>query len=260
MNGINVGTTQYNDAHRRAEFWALVANTNYHVLLNTTVLPALSLSFGNGGTSGPGSNNNTNTLGITICGSVGVVQYTDMDNAIQALINGPLASQVNVGTFPLFLTSNVVMADPGTDITQNCCTLGYHGSFSVGSNLQIYSPFVLDTSGLFGGGDVTDLAHEIGEALDDPNGSNPTPMWGNIGQTVGQGQNNLEVGDPLSPGFGTATKTWTVGGSNNYVYHLQELTFFSWFFGNRSLGAGGKFSNNGSFKGNCIIFPPGGTN
>jgi hypothetical protein len=34
---------------------------------------------------------------------------------------------------------------------------------------------------------------------------------------------------------------------NNFDYHLQELAFFSWFYGGNSMGVGGKFSNNGTF-------------
>ena len=55
-------------------------------------------------------------------------------------------------------------------------------------------------------------------------------------------QNNLEVGDPLS-----GTNFSPIGGRNGYTYHLQELAFFSWFFGNPSLGIHGWDSNNGTF-------------
>jgi hypothetical protein len=35
---------------------------------------------------------------------------------------------------------------------------------------------------------------------------------------------------------------------NGFNYHPQEMAFFSWFFRQHpSLGAGGKFSNNGQF-------------
>ena len=44
---------------------------------------------------------------------------------------------------------------------------------------------------------------------------------------------------------------------NGYAYHVQELAFFSWFFGEPSLGAGGLFSNNGSFTRNALPCPPG---
>ena len=50
---------------------------------------------------------------------------------------------------------------------------------------------------------------------------------------------------------------------NGKSYQMQELGFFSWFFnrnGDPSIGAGGKFSANGTFSGSAKACPPGGTN
>jgi hypothetical protein len=54
---------------------------------------------------------------------------------------------------------------------------------------------------------------------------------------------NLEVGDPL-----TGIYIPTVTMPNGFTYHLQELAFFSWFYGAPSIGSGGLFSDNGTFK------------
>jgi hypothetical protein len=35
--------------------------------------------------------------------------------------------------------------------------------------------------------------------------------------------------------------------SNGYTYHLQELAMYSWFYGPPSIGAGKKFSDDGTF-------------
>ena len=123
-----------------------------------------------------------------------------------------------------------------------CCILGYHGAF--GFPVQTYAPLDFDTSGIFGGRieDTSIMAHEVGEWMDDPFGSNPTRAWGHVGQ-VGGRQNNREVGDPL-----TGTNIHTVTVPNGYTYHLQELSLFSWFYGAPSIGAGGLFSDNGTFK------------
>ena len=67
-------------------------------------------------------------------------------------------------------------------------------------------------------------------------------------------QSNLEVGDPLS---GTLIPIVTL---NGFHYHLQEMAFYSWFYGGTSLGAGGKYSSNGTFNGAAKLCPPGGTN
>jgi hypothetical protein len=248
MNGVSIGTTQYIDAFQRAEFWSLVQGTPYHLILNRTTLSSVALSFSPSGS--PGTNYPASEFGGCATGFVGVVNYTDMDNMIQALITGPLAPMVNAGTFPIFLTQDVVMADPGHSIFANCCILGYHGAFFSGPNLQIYSPFAIDTANVFGAPDVEILSHEMGEAINDPNGLNPTPLWGHIGQQPNC-QNNFEVGDPLT---GSASP-FVVGG-----YHLQELAFFSWFYGGPSLGSGGKFSDNNTFGGDAKACPPGGTN
>jgi hypothetical protein len=86
------------------------------------------------------------------------------------------------------------------------------------------------------------MSYEVAEWMDDPLGTNPTPAWGHVRQ-VGGCQNNLEVGDRLS---GTDIPTVTM--PNGFTYHLQELAFFSWFYGPPSIGSGGLFSDNGTFK------------
>jgi hypothetical protein len=68
---------------------------------------------------------------------------------------------------------------------------------------------------------------------------------------------DLENGDPLS---GTLFPTITM--ANGFGYHLQELAFLSWYYNAQStpsIGAGGKFSNNGTFNGPAKVCPPGGT-
>jgi hypothetical protein len=259
MNGVNVGTTQYIDAFQRAQFWSEVGGSGYHVVMNTSTLASQSLSFCANCPDGPGQNYDTHAL-FGACGFVGVVDVNDLNNAVVNLINGPLSGMINVGTFPIFVMKNIAMGAPGTNLFSNCCVLGFHNAFPVGTNTQIYSPFDLDTSGIFGPGYTSVMAHEIGEAYNDPLITNATPIWGNIGQTVGGCQGNLEVGDPLSPGFGTPTNPFIITGGNGLTYHLQELAFFSWFFGGPSTGTGGLFSNNGTFHGDHIPCPPGGTN
>ena len=249
MNGVNVGTTQYIDAFQRAEFWSLVQGTPYHLILNRTTLSSVALSFSPAGS--PGTNYPASEFGGCATGFVGVVNFTNMDNMIQALITGPLAPMVNAGTFPIFLTQ--VLADPGHSIFANCCILGYHGAF-FDPGLQIYSPFAIDTANVFGAPDVQILSHEMGEAINDPNGVNPTPLWGVLDSSRAARttlrlatRSHLAV---LRPGRRRLSSD-----------HLQELAFFSWFYGGASLGTGGKFSDNGTFGGDAKLpCPPGGTN
>lgn len=259
MNGVSIGNTQYIDAFQRAQFWSKVQGTPYHLILNQSSLGAQSLSFG----PGAGTNYAATEFVGGVCGNLGVVNTGNLDSLLQSLITGPLAAMVNAGTFPVFLTKDVVSAQTGITVADECCVLGYHSGLAVGLNLQIYSIFSIDSTGLFGPGYVSTLSHEIAEAVNDPDtlNFNLTPPWGNIGQTVGTCQNNLEVGDPLSPGFGTPTNEFVVVGGNGLTYDLQELAYYSWFFGSTPLGVGaggaGKYSDNGSFSHTAVLCPPG---
>jgi hypothetical protein len=167
------------------------------------------------------------------------------------------AAGATASQFPILLLYNVVMSAGAPTLT-NCCILGYHGATAGPPSGKTYSPMEFDQTGIFGPSvnDTSVAAHEIGEWMDDPYGKNPTPAWGGIGQVSGC-QSNLEVGDPLSGKMFPAVKM-----SNGFTYHLQELAFFSWFYNAQSdpsIGAGGKFSDNGTFKGPAKVCPPGGT-
>lgn len=258
MDGVSEGTTQYVDAFQRASFKTQVAST-YHTKLGAiTVKPAQTFTvpsgsgavfstsqFGNGG-CGPNKNP---------AGKFGIVNINALDKWVlgKAL---PTAS-ATASQFPILLLYNVVMS-VGAPTIANCCVLGYHGATAGPPSGKTYSPMEFDQTGIFktSVNDTSVAAHEIGEWMDDPYGTNPTPDWGGIGQVSGC-QGNLEDGDPLSGNMFPAVKM-----SNGYSYHLQELAFFSWFYNSQfdpSIGAGGKFSDNGTFKGPAKVCPPGGT-
>jgi hypothetical protein len=250
MNGVNVGPAQYLDAFQRANFSTKVVGTPYHTVF-TSSPPVVAVKV-----AVPPS------VGITefgTCGPVGLLDINQWDTFVQAtLIPGLAASGVGPTNFPQMLFDSVGMYLNG-DPSQ-CCALGYHNSFMNSGVFQTYSVNMFDTSGAFGG-DTSVMSHEIAEWMDDPNTGNPVPAWGAEGQVpTGSCQGNLEVGDPLSPGFGTPTNPFSVKGSNGVIYTLQELAFYSWFYGTSpSLGAGGLFSNNGTFTGHALLCPPGGT-
>jgi hypothetical protein len=265
MNGVNVGAGQYIDAFQRANFWSQVQGSSYNVNLSPiTVLapqtynvPAQDgniisdAAFGNGG-CGP----NANPQGVE-----GEIYINDFDNWVTGTLL-PNFPQITPASFPVILLYNVVMGLTQPPNVVECCVIGYHGATNGPPSGQTYSPMDFDTSGIFGSGvrDTSASAHEIGEWMDDPYGTNPTPVWssGQSAACSSGGQNNLEVGDPLSG----LSNDWTVNGANGFTYHLQELAFFSWFYNAdhvASLGAGGGFSNNGTFKGPSEPCPTGGT-
>lgn len=159
-----------------------------------------------------------------------------------------LAAQgVNLSTLSIFLGRNLnlaVFASP-TNLSV-CCIAGYH-STEAGAPTQTYVVANFETSGFYGPGlsDTVILSHEVAEWMNDPFFPfNPTPPWGVV-QVPGFCQNSLEVGDPLEAGGGFDYPPIVM--PNGFNYHLQELAFFSWFYGAPSIGVNGWFSNNGTF-------------
>ena len=231
-----VGDTQYIDAFQRANFWQVVGGTNYHTLLNPVVFQPFTLNISsNNGVAIPASLFGT-------CGSLGVVTMKMLDAILTGTVLPQLAAQgVDTSQFPIFLLYNTVMSEGLPEDLNKCCVLGFHGA--TGSPIQTYSPVDFETSGLFAPviHDTSVMAHEVGEWMDDPFGNNPTPSWGHIGQVAGC-QNNLEVGDPL-----TGTNVPPVVGANGFTYNLQELAFFSWFYGAPSIAANSWYSDNNTF-------------
>ena len=235
LNGVNVGTTQYPDAFQRTNFWKKVSANGgtYHNKLSYLSLPAISIT--------PGSGHSVlyRAGGTSCIPRYGGVEFHWFDNLITKTIIPSLKSRgVGPTNLPVFMLYNATMYN--TNPT-SCCIGGYHGAF--GSPAQTYSPFQFDTVGFLGVGaqDTDIMAHEVNEWQDDPLGTNQTPPWGKVGQVSGC-QHNLEVGDPLT---GRNIHSVTM---NGFTYHLQELAFFSWFFGPPSIAAGGKFSDNGTFS------------
>ena len=236
FGGTFVGDTQYVDAFQRGNFWNVENQDTFHTLLGRIkTLAPIVINVPQGfGTTLPQSD-------FPSCGPFGIVDFIYLDVLLTNTVLPSLASQgVNASSFPTFLMYNVVLAHPVNNLG-SCCVLGYHGAAN--SPVQTYSPIDFDTTGLFGPAisDTSIAAHEVAEWMDDPFGSNATPLWGHTGQ-VGGCQGNLEDGDPL-----TGTNAPPVVMPNGFTYHLQELVFFSWFYGAPSIGVNGWFSDNGSF-------------
>jgi hypothetical protein len=241
FGGTDMGSTQYTDAFQRANFWKLIDQSNYHVRLSpVSVLPLLVVDVPP--ESGLSLAPNVFEPTFSMCSREGIVDI----NFLDAVVVNQLTKLpgVNPGTFPMFMIYNTGMSFGDPDNFNNCCAGGYHGFNPAGPiTFQTYSPFDFDVSGFFVPvANDTDIAsHEVGEWINDPYGINSTPAWGHTGQ-VGGCQNNYEVGDPL-----TGQNAASVVMPNGFTYHLQELAFFSWFFGNPSLGVHGWDSDNATF-------------
>ena len=235
FGGTGVGDTQYIDAVQRANFWDVEDRGHYHLLLsNVRTLDPIRINVPDDrGTTLPQSD-------FLSCGPLGIVDGNFLDSKLTNEVLSRLAPKgVNASNLPIFLMYNVVLGYPATNLG-TCCVLGYHGAAN--TPVQTYAPIDFDTTGLFGPiGDTYMAAHEVGEWANDPFGNNPTPAWGHTGQAGGC-QTNMEVGDPL-----TGTAPISIASSNGFTYRLQELAFFSWFYGAPSIGVNGWFSNNGTF-------------
>lgn len=245
FNGVNVGNVQYINGFMRAEFWNQIHATSFS--------DPISWSFAAAQTLIP-LNAAVGIVNGTGCEELAIISKDFLDFNIRSIIIPNLQAQgvISPTKFAAFLMKNVVMSSATPPTATACCIYGYHGA--TGTPVQTYSPFDYDTTGRIPP-DTSIAAHEIGEWMNDPLGNNATPPWGHIGQ-VSKCQGNFEVGDPLT---GTNMPVISLSG---FDYHVQELAFFSWYFNGRlvpSLGAGGKFSGNGTFKGPSKDCPPGGT-
>lgn len=230
--GTKLGTGEYVDIFQRANFWKYVGgsaktNPGYGVNLTGTVEPAFKVTVASsaGGVEGTG------------CGALGLIDQIDWDSFVQKTLIPDLSSEISPTKIPVFIFRNVAMYLDHN--VSDCCALGYHSGFTKSSGTpQFYTVTDIDDSGNFSGvEDVSDLAHEVGEWLNDPSGTNPTPKWGHVGQDPNSCQANLEVGDPLTD------TNLAITASNGIIYHPQELTFFSWFYRQKpSIGVNGYYS------------------
>jgi hypothetical protein len=241
FGGTDVGTTQYADAFSRASFWEVIDRANYHTRLSPVkIFPPLVVDVP--AKSGLALNTDVFAPAFSLCGREGLVDINFIDNLVVNAISQ--LKGITPGTFPMFMVYNAGMSFGDPTNLANCCAGGYHGVALAGPlTFQAYSPFAFDVSGLFvpSGDDTAVASHEVNEFINDPYGINPTPAWGHTGQVFGC-QNNLEVGDPL-----TGNNISRIVGRNGFTYQLQELAFFSWFYGAPSLGIHGWYSNNGTF-------------
>ncbi|MBV8741487.1 MAG: hypothetical protein JOZ12_06845, partial [Sinobacteraceae bacterium] len=234
FGGQTIGATQYVDAFQRSNFWRLSNIKNYHVLLDPVVtLPAIVIDVP--ATAGIAlTNPELFGGGFLFCAPMLLVDVNWLDSYLNGTVLEKLQEEgVNPGNLPLYLSYNT--AFPIGDVTNlgNCCAIGYHGTTGTPLPLQTYAVVDFDTTEFFlpakngvpPGLNTEVAAHEVGEWMNDPLISNETAPWGGTGQVAGC-QANLEVGDPLS-----GTDVVPVTMPNGFTYNLQELAFFSWFFG-----------------------------
>ena len=241
FNGVYVGNVQYVDGFVRAEFWQTIkGNPAYTNEFSFSVASPEMI--------------NASTYGVTYnsgCQLLGTVNASSLHNQILSLLQS--MTDVSPSEIVLFVTNNISIS-PASPSVPPGSALGYHAV--TGSAPQVYAVADYNTTGLLKARNTTVVSHELAEIMNDPLLTNATPAWGGIGEVpAGSCQSNLEVADPL---VGTQVAIT----QNGYTYNLVELAYFSWFFNalaTPSLGAGGAFSSNGTFKGPSMACPQGGT-
>ena len=207
--GVNVGTTQYEDAYERSSFAKYTKkNTKYHVLLGKpTILPEQTVKV----SPADGSIQN-NPFGS---GKVGFwSNINSVDQLLQTYLQ-KFKKQITPGTLPLFLVYDSYIA-----CGSGCAIGGYHSANGAAPSGQTYSFSVTidpnSNKNAYTFSESTGaLSHEFGEWLLDPFTTNPG--CGGL----------MENGDPLEtePNYGLYKYT----GSNKNEYYLQDLVFINYF-------------------------------
>jgi hypothetical protein len=210
QGGTDVGTTQYEDAFQRGNFWTdVMTNTDYHVLLGKPkVLPTITVSV-------PTADGTTGTSSIGPTGTLGIVSFNWFTTEAPTWIGQNAA--ITPSSVAIFITYNVYLSE--TNNFGGCCIGGFHDDFGSPSSPQTYAQFSFmgqSTTRQVFSSDVSALSHEMGEWYDDPYINNTQGACGGI----------LEDGDPLEGNADYGDTIYTVGG---YKYHIQDLVFLKYF-------------------------------
>ena len=265
----SVGTGQFGSLFQRAAFSTFTQkgglSPNYqvsidHTLLNTEEETKHTLDILTPG--GPVSGSVvTDPNG---CEPFAMIEVNQWETYLRTTIFPRLPRVAGPKLLLIFLFSNVVMYDT---TTANCCILSYHSAFpspqsgSPGGQMQSYIVANYDSTnfGAFTGAfptapDITALANAVAGWINNPTTLNQTPGWtGTINEITGC-QTVLEVSDP--PALSGQLTPITM--PNKDVYHVQDLAFKSWFYGDGATSgtANSGFGNAYSLFGTFPIATP----
>ena len=242
--GTDLGDAQYDEAFQRANFWNATGEDpgKYHLHLDTQTLPPVVIDFPKG--SGIGLPQSSAFLSYSTCAPTVLVDFDLFDEYLDYITIPQMASAygVNSGNFPMFIAGNVLW---GAVIGQlpyfEAEAAGYH-SYSSVDPAQTYGVTQFGDETVFTWPDAVPLSHEVGEWMNDPTGANDVQLYNVAALSTPPAvacQGNYEVGDILA-GFFMPPVT----GKNGYTYTLQELAYFSYFYGGPSFAADGWYSNN----------------
>jgi hypothetical protein len=261
---------QLEDATMRAQFNKVGKSSNYHLILQPNVLPAVTIDV-------------PQNQGTIIESGRGVLGADINISWWSSQINN-LEQSADPTHLPLYLTNQVFLfqGNPG-----NCCVIGYHGTRAAGygggsanSNgnavVQTFAWASWVQPGFYArpaGGtdwalqDIHALSHEIAEWADDPFVNNTVEPW--VTPTAPQYgcTGVLETGDPVvGIGFAIGTNTFEQGPNPNGTqsadgyYHPEDEALLPWFMRLPSNNTGSEPNQSGNggrytFMGDLNPFP-----
>jgi hypothetical protein len=264
-----VGAYQLGSVFQRANFWTYTqpkaASPNYQVTLSQTLANAEETTKR---TIAIGSTSNLTTLPYTLtgqvltddptnptwCNPIAQIEVNDLDTLLQTQIIPALKSQSGITPtmVPIFLFTNIVMYDANLPSGQQCCILGYHNAYfsittgATAGKVQTYIVANYDStagtkSGVVYTGafptapDIAGLTNMIAGWMDNPTTLNPTPSWPGTFSGVSGCQTILEAAYPNA----LAGQLTAITMPNKTVYHVQDLAFKSWFYGDTGTASTG---------------------
>ncbi len=239
--GTDLGDAQFVEAFQRANFWNATGEDpgRYRgVHLDAQTVPPLVIDFPKG--SGIGLPQSSSFFGYSACAPSVLVDINLFDEYLD-YIAIPQMTNVNSGNFPIFIAGNVAW---GLVIGQlpyyETEASGYH-SISLLDPAQTYAVSSFGDDNVLNFPDASTLNHEVAEWMNDPTGANLVQSYNVEALYSPQPlcQENYEVGDILD-----FTNMPPVTGVNGYSYTLQELAFFSYFYGGPSFAVNGWYSTN----------------
>jgi hypothetical protein len=245
FGGTDLGNTQYIDALQRASFWNATGEDpgNYHLRLNTQTLPPVVIDFPAG--SGIGLPQSSSFLGYSECAPAVLVDFSLFDEYLDFVVIPQLASSYGVSSsnFTMFIAGNALW---GAVIGQlpyfEAEAAGYHSYGSI-DPAQTYGVTQFGDENFWDWPDAAPMSHEVSEWANDPQGTNQVQLYNVHAAYNPTGpvscQSNYETGDILAGFFMPPIK-----GKNGYTYTVQELAFFSYFYGGPSIGVNGWYSSN----------------
>jgi hypothetical protein len=188
----DLGDTQYIDAYQRANFWSSTStNTGWHTLFGTpTVLPTQTI-------------HEDGSIGVEFGVTAALVELDSFDSKVQKILKA--FPQITADSIPIFIVYDTYLTDGG-----ECCIGGYH-SYTGKLAYSVFS--YVGTPGAFAE-DVAALSHELAEIVMDPLTNNNSPCG------------ILEVADPLEGEANYGTYPYV---RDDFTYHLQDITFITYF-------------------------------